>query len=238
MHDRHPLPTPAHRGPAATACPMGRHRRVLAASRSEDPASLERVPALSSGCPALDRALPEKGFRPGTLVEWLFRGEGDGTATLAFRAACRGRACGGGAVVVLDRTRRVLSLGGGCPRDRARPADRRSSRQQGRPHLGLGPGVALPGRGRGGRLAGIARRKTRRPDLPPAATGRGTRRRPGPVDPAGKRAAASPPGPTCGCWSNRCPARRLWPGTVAPVPGRGGCASCSCVAAAVVANKP
>ncbi len=53
----------------------------------EDPASLERVPALSSGCPALDRALPEKGFRPGTLVEWLCRGEGDGTATLAFRAA-------------------------------------------------------------------------------------------------------------------------------------------------------
>ncbi len=69
----------------------------------EDPASLERVAALSSGCPALDRALPEKGFRPGTLVEWLSRGEGDGTATLAFHAAattCRG----GGAVVVLDRT--------------------------------------------------------------------------------------------------------------------------------------
>jgi len=69
----------------------------------EDPASLERISALSSGCPALDRALPEKGFRPGTLVEWLSRGAGDGTATLAFRAAaeaCRDR----GAVVVLDRT--------------------------------------------------------------------------------------------------------------------------------------
>jgi hypothetical protein len=74
----------------------------------EDPASLERVPALSSGCPALDRVLPEKGFRPGTLVEWLFCGEGDGTATLAFRAAARAfRAAigsGRGAVVVLDRT--------------------------------------------------------------------------------------------------------------------------------------
>ena len=108
MHDRHPLPTPAYRGPAATACPMGRRRILAAVAGSlEDPASLERVPALSSGCPALDRALPEKGFRPGTLVEWLFRGEGDGTATLAFRAAagaCGGGCRGGGAVVVLDRT--------------------------------------------------------------------------------------------------------------------------------------
>jgi hypothetical protein len=76
-----------------------------AASRQlrEDPASLERMPALSSGCPALDRALPEKGFRPGTLVEWLFRSEGDGTATLVFCAAARAGS-GGGAVVVLDRT--------------------------------------------------------------------------------------------------------------------------------------
>ncbi len=69
----------------------------------KDPASLERLPALSSGCPALDRALPEKGFRPGTLVEWLGRGEGDGTATLALRAAA-GACLGGGAVVVLDRS--------------------------------------------------------------------------------------------------------------------------------------
>ncbi len=83
----------------------------------KDPASLERAPILSSGCPALDRALPEKGFRPGTRVEWLSRGEGDGTATLVFRAAvgafraAAGAFCassgacrGGGAVVVLDRT--------------------------------------------------------------------------------------------------------------------------------------
>jgi protein ImuA len=74
----------------------------------EDPASLERAPALSSGCPALDRALPGKGFRPGTLVEWLGRGQGDGAATLAFRAAAGAfRAAAGrgrGAVVVLDRS--------------------------------------------------------------------------------------------------------------------------------------
>ena len=70
----------------------------------EDPASLKRLPALSSGCPALDRALPGKGFRPGTLVEWLFRGEGDGTATLALRAAAAVLRAAAGAVVVLDRT--------------------------------------------------------------------------------------------------------------------------------------
>ncbi len=76
----------------------------------DNPASLERMPALSSGCPALDRALPANGFRPGTLVEWLGRGEGDGTATLAFRAAAEslrtaaGGSRDGGAVVVLDRT--------------------------------------------------------------------------------------------------------------------------------------
>ena len=70
----------------------------------ENPASLERLSALSSGCPALDRALPENGFRPGTLVEWLFRGVGDGTATLAFRAAAGALRAAAGAVVVLDRT--------------------------------------------------------------------------------------------------------------------------------------
>jgi hypothetical protein len=73
-----------------------------------DPAAAERATALSSGCPAIDRALPEKGFRRGTLVEWL-GGEGDGTATLAFRAAASAlRAAGGdgcgGTVVVLDRS--------------------------------------------------------------------------------------------------------------------------------------
>jgi protein ImuA len=74
------------------------------AGSMEDPASLERLPALSSGCPALDRALPDQGFRPGTLVEWLFRGVGDGTATLTFRAAAGALRAAAGAVVVLDRT--------------------------------------------------------------------------------------------------------------------------------------
>jgi protein ImuA len=69
----------------------------------ENTASFDRPLTLSSGCIALDRALPEQGFRAGTLVEWIGRGEGDGTATLAFRAAAQ--ACrGGGVVVVLDRS--------------------------------------------------------------------------------------------------------------------------------------
>lgn len=58
---------------------------------------------VSSGCEPLDRLLPDKGFRGGTLVEWLTVGDGSGRETLAFgtaREACRE----GGAVVVLDHT--------------------------------------------------------------------------------------------------------------------------------------
>jgi hypothetical protein len=57
--------------------------------------------AIGSGCDALDELLPEKGFRPGTLTEWLSAGEGGGAGTLALlaaRQACRD----GGALVVLD----------------------------------------------------------------------------------------------------------------------------------------
>jgi protein ImuA len=67
-----------------------------------DPASAERVPIVSSGCPALDRILPEHGFRLGTLVEWLSSGPGDGAATLAFRAAARAADGDGRTVVVVD----------------------------------------------------------------------------------------------------------------------------------------
>ena len=59
---------------------------------------------VASGCGPLDRLLPEGGFRRGTLVEWLTRGEGTGVQTLALAAAqeaCRH----GGALVVVDRRR-------------------------------------------------------------------------------------------------------------------------------------
>ena len=63
----------------------------------ENSPSRESASGVSSGCPALDRILPENGFRAGTLVEWLSYGPGDGAATLAFRAvACALRAAGAG----------------------------------------------------------------------------------------------------------------------------------------------
>ena len=61
-------------------------------------------PPVSTGCDILDRLLPERGFRRGSLVEWLSPGEGAGAGTLALlaaREACRH----GGLVVVLDRRR-------------------------------------------------------------------------------------------------------------------------------------
>ena len=59
---------------------------------------------VSSGSAALDRLLPDRGFRRGTLVEWLAAGEGAGAETLALGAAAR--ACSeGGALVVLDSRR-------------------------------------------------------------------------------------------------------------------------------------
>lgn len=59
---------------------------------------------VSSGCQGLDRLLPGGGFRRGTLVEWLTRGDGSGRETLALfaaREACRE----GGAFIVLDPAR-------------------------------------------------------------------------------------------------------------------------------------
>jgi hypothetical protein len=76
----------------------------------EQIARLERthVPSeealVSSGCDALDRLLPHRGFRWGTLVEWLAMERGGGVETLAFQAAreaCRA----GGTLVVVDRLR-------------------------------------------------------------------------------------------------------------------------------------
>lgn len=72
-----------------------RQRLEQATARS----SSERV---SSGSARLDRLLPARGFRRGTLVEWL--GEpGGGATTMALvgaRSACRA----GGALVVVDRS--------------------------------------------------------------------------------------------------------------------------------------
>lgn len=65
---------------------------------------------VASGIPSLDRLLPEQGLRRGTLVEWLFSGQGSGAGTLAMlaaREACRN----GGTLVVVDRRRSFYPAG-------------------------------------------------------------------------------------------------------------------------------
>jgi hypothetical protein len=57
---------------------------------------------VSTGSAALDRLLPEGGFRRGALVEWLAGSTGSGAATLALLAA-REALAEGGALVVIDR---------------------------------------------------------------------------------------------------------------------------------------
>ena len=59
---------------------------------------------VTSGCLALDQFLPDKGFRRGTLIEWLSAGEGTGACTLALLAA-RTVCQNGGVLVVVDRRR-------------------------------------------------------------------------------------------------------------------------------------
>jgi hypothetical protein len=59
---------------------------------------------VSSGCAALDEILPQRGFRRGSLAEWLHDGDGAGATTLAMlaaREACRQ----GGTLVVVERQR-------------------------------------------------------------------------------------------------------------------------------------
>jgi len=57
-----------------------------------------------SGCAPLDRLLPGRGFRRGTIVQWLADGGGSGAETLALAMAAEASR-DGGALVVLDRRR-------------------------------------------------------------------------------------------------------------------------------------
>jgi protein ImuA len=56
----------------------------------------------SSGCLALDQALPQGGFTRGSLVEWLSADAGGGASLFAIAAAHQAQRAGG-AVVVIDR---------------------------------------------------------------------------------------------------------------------------------------
>ncbi len=68
------------------------------------PQAQEAPPTTTSGCDALDRLLPSRGFRRGTLVEWLSTHPGCGAGTLSLAAALV--ACqAGGSLVVVDRRR-------------------------------------------------------------------------------------------------------------------------------------
>ncbi len=90
-----------------TIVPPQRDRRKLLEQLEQQVQQLEQAgrprarPAIRSGCAALDGLLPQQGFRPGTLVEWLALPGGGATtmALLAAREACRQ----GGALVVVDR---------------------------------------------------------------------------------------------------------------------------------------
>jgi protein ImuA len=64
------------------------------------PTTLEPI---SSGCPGLDRLLPQGGWPRGSLIEWLSEEPGSGAGMLAL-AAAREAHGEGGAVVVVDRT--------------------------------------------------------------------------------------------------------------------------------------
>lgn len=58
--------------------------------------------SISSGCQPLDRLLPQRGFEPGSLIEWIGGGAGSGTSVLAMlaaRSACHCR----GMLVLVDR---------------------------------------------------------------------------------------------------------------------------------------
>src|SRR5437868_802802 len=74
--------------------------RLRALEGSRRPIDEARI---SSGHAPLDRLLPERGFRRGTLVEWLEEHPGAGAGTLAMtvaRQACHEH----GAVIVVDGT--------------------------------------------------------------------------------------------------------------------------------------
>jgi hypothetical protein len=72
-------------------------------ARLEGSRAPETGVTVSTGCAGLDRALPDRGFRCGTLVEWLLAGEGSGGETLAWIVA-REAYREGGVLVVLDET--------------------------------------------------------------------------------------------------------------------------------------
>ena len=164
--------------PERTICLEELRRRI--ARLESGPATRRHVRRSPAAATALDGILPERGFRRGTLVEWLSAGEGTGACTLALlaaREACRD----GGMLAVLDRRREF------CPPAAVRlgiepeqllvvHAESAADHDWAMDQVLRSPAVAAV-------LAWPE--TTRRPDLPPLATGRRRGRRPGAVAPAG-----------------------------------------------------
>jgi hypothetical protein len=92
------------------------HSQILKALQEKirglERARLPRGEFISSGCAALDRLLPRRGFCRGTLVEWLGApGGAAGTlAAIVARQACRD----GAALVVVDQCSRHTAIAGYC----------------------------------------------------------------------------------------------------------------------------
>jgi hypothetical protein len=57
---------------------------------------------LSTGCQEMDKLFPDRGIRPGSMIEWLATGGGSGAGFLAL-ACSRGAATRGGTLVICDR---------------------------------------------------------------------------------------------------------------------------------------
>ncbi len=68
----------------------------------------------SSGCPALDRLLPQGGFRRGSLVEWCAASRGSGAGTLALLAAREACRSGGTLVVLASASSSAKGGSAGC----------------------------------------------------------------------------------------------------------------------------
>ena len=157
---------------------------------------------VASGCGPLDRLLPRRGFRRGSLVEWLTGGEGTGAETFAMLCA-REASRGGGAVVVVDRSRRFYPPAAvrlGIELDRlvvvhaTGSADHAWALDQVMRCPGVAAVLAWPETRRGKSTA----RNLRRLQLAAEHSGvLGLLMRP-------RRCGTSRPGPTCDCWSSRC----------------------------------
>jgi len=85
----------------ARACLIEALRRQLAQVHRTWHRRTDRQ-AICSGWPPLDALLPEGGFPPGSLVEWLIPAHGVGALPVVFRSAAKAGEHGG-VVVVLDR---------------------------------------------------------------------------------------------------------------------------------------